>query len=534
MESEARAFVEQLSARIHPVLTEYALAQWNLATTGAAEHQAAMERLGAAYTRLFTDDPAEWAAIQRLFHDRGALGDQLLRRSVERLYCMFASEQVAPEQIDRQAALEAALVDLYTNFRGTIDGRPVPQTQIKTILRDSDDAEVRREAWEASKQIGPAARDRLLELVELRNQAARALGFRDHYAKALALQEIDEAELLGLLDDLERRTREPFRQLKARLDAALAARCRIPVGELRPWHYEDPFFQDAPQAGTANLDALFADQDILALATRTFDGIGLEVRDILARSDLFERANKDQHAFCTHINRLTDDVRVLCNIRPDADWMATTLHELGHAIYDKNLGGDLPFLLRDAAHTNTTEAIAMLMGRLPTDAGWLAEVRGLSGGTACDAAAAALEQQRAGQLIFLRWGLVMVHFERALYADPRRPNLDALWWELIERFQMLKRPEGRAAPDWAAKLHLALAPVYYHNYIIGELTASQISHAIRAKLPGRRLVSNPAAGAFLRDQLFAIGARLPWNDTLERVTGELLNARYFVDELVEQ
>ena len=146
-----------------------------------------------------------------------------------------------------------------------------------------------------------------------------------------------------------------------------AARYRIPLRALRPWHYSDPFFQEAPRTGAVDLDALFSDQDVLELATRTFDGIGLEVRDILARSDLFERENKDQHAFCTHIDRASDDVRVLCNLRPDARWMNTMLHELGHAVYDKYLAADLPFLLRTAAHTNTTEAIAMLMGRLGSD-----------------------------------------------------------------------------------------------------------------------------------------------------------------------
>ena len=96
----------------------------------------------------------------------------------------------------------------------------------------------------------------------------------------------------------------------------------------------------------------------------------------------------------------------------------------------------------------------------------------------------------------------------------------------------MPRPAGRDAPDWAAKIHLATAPVYYHNYILGELTASQLNHAIKAKVPGSRLVDNPAAGAFLRDQLFVLGARYPWNATLERVTGERLSSRHYVEDFI--
>jgi len=534
MESEAQTFVARMTMRIHPIVTQYNLAQWNLATTGAPEHRDALEKLGAVYTRLFTDDPVDWATIQRLYAARSAYGEAALRRQIELLYCDFAGAQVAPEHIDRLAALEAGLTDLYTNFRGTIDGRPVPENQIRIVLREETDSELRREAWEAGKQIGAAARDRLLELVELRNQSARTLGFRDYYAQSMALQEIDENELFALLDDLEQRTREPFRALKAELDAALAARCRVSVSDMRPWHYSDPFFQEPPRAGAVDLDALFQDQDVVALARQTFDGLGLEVGDILERSDLFERENKDQHAFCTHIDRLTDDVRVLCNVRPDASWMSTMLHELGHAIYDKYLATDLPFLLRTAAHTNTTEAIAMLMGRLATDADWLARVRGFDHDAVRAVAAAARAEERSGQLVFLRWGLVMVHFERALYANPRRADLNTLWWDLVERFQLVARPEDRDEPDWAAKIHLATAPVYYHNYILGELTASQLSYAIATESPERRLVGSPAAGAFLRDRLFALGARYPWNETLERVSGERLNSRYFVEDFVDQ
>jgi hypothetical protein len=50
MESEARAFVDALTARIHPIATQYSLTYWNLATTGAPAHKQAFERLAAAYT----------------------------------------------------------------------------------------------------------------------------------------------------------------------------------------------------------------------------------------------------------------------------------------------------------------------------------------------------------------------------------------------------------------------------------------------------------------------------------------------------
>lgn len=274
MQAEARAFVERLTQRIYPLLSTFNQARWDLATLGRPEDYTLVERLGADYKRLFTSEPAEWQTIQQLYAERATITDALLHRSIEQLFFLYAAEQAIPAQIDRIAALEAAMNGLYTNFRGMLDGQPVSENQIKTMLQQETDSQRRRKAWEASKTIGAVAQPDLLELIRLRNQGAQALGFRDYYAQMLQLAEIDEAALFALLDDLEVCTREPFRQLKAEIDAQLAARCAVQVEELRPWHYSDPFFQEPPHTGGVDLDGLFADQDIVALATRTFDGIG--------------------------------------------------------------------------------------------------------------------------------------------------------------------------------------------------------------------------------------------------------------------
>jgi hypothetical protein len=87
---------------------------------------------------------------------------------------------------------------------------------------------------------------------------------------------------------------------------------------------------------------------------------------------------------------------------------------------------------------------------------------------------AKLDAARAAELlVFTRWVLVMNAFERALYADPES-DLDTIWWELVSRHQGITPPDGRRAPDWAAKIHIAVAPVYYHNYLLGEMMASQL------------------------------------------------------------
>ena len=115
--------------------------------------------------------------------------------------------------------------------------------------------------------------------------------------------------------------------------------------------------RDSGESTTSGLDTdhYFRDKDLKAITRETYDSMGLEVRDVLARSDLYERAGKDQHAFCIGIGRdYPYDVRVLANIRPDSYWMDTMLHEFGHAVYDKYINPSLPYLLRSVAHTSST------------------------------------------------------------------------------------------------------------------------------------------------------------------------------------
>ncbi|MBA3944276.1 MAG: M2 family metallopeptidase [Herpetosiphonaceae bacterium] len=525
------AFITAFVARLAPVDRALQLAWWDSNTENNPEAIERLQTLSEQRMALFTD-PAEWQKVQHWYATREQLTDPDLRRQIELLYLDFAANQRTPEQIAHVAHLESSLEATYAAFRGTLVGKPQSDNELLDVLLHSRDSATVQAAWEASKQIGPQVQPDLLELVRLRNTIAQEHGYPDYYVQQLFLQEIDPGVLTTLLDEVDQVTAGPFAAAKADLDRQLAQRFGIAPAELRPWHYGDPFFQSAPPSEGNESDTPYAEQDVVALGIESFAAQGFDVGDIIESSDLFERPGKNQHAFCTQIDRQVNDVRVLCNLRPTARWMDTMLHELGHAVYDKYIPSDLPYLLRAVAHINTTEAIAMLMGRQALNGRWLTTVRKLDLEAANQLELGAKTEQRLGMLIFARWVLVMAHFERELYANPDRRDLNTLWWDLVERFQLLHRPDGRDQPDWAAKIHLAVAPVYYHNYLLGELTASQLEHYIEREVIGNAVVANPAVGPFLREKLFALGARYPWNEALERVTGERLTARHFVEQFV--
>ncbi len=531
----AKKFVEAHVAKMRPLERAAGIAWWDANVSGKDEDfkrkEEAQNRIDAALT-----DPVAFRELKDL-KERGGIQDPLHARQIDVLYLAYLEKQVDPLLLREMVAKANAVEKAFNVYRAEVDGQKLTENQIRKILKDSTSSEERRKAWEGSKGVGAIVEKDLIALAKSRNQAAAQLGFANYHQLMLHLNEQEQPLIMKLFDDLDELTREPFLKAKAEIDERLAANCGVKVAELRPWHYHDPFFQESPTVFGTDLDAIYKDADILKLCREFYTGIGLPIDDVLERSDLFEKAGKSPHAFCTDIDR-EGDVRVLANIVPNEKWMDTMLHELGHAVYSsKNIPPKVPYVLRGASHILTTEGLAMQMGRLGKNGAWQ-EQMGIAPKDAAErqrlsnAGAKVLRNQL---LIFSRWCQVMLRFEKGLYDNPDQ-DLNALWWNLAEKYQSQHRPDGRNAPDYASKIHIVAAPVYYHNYMMGELFASQVHHTIVRELaPGadpRRVayVRNPKVGEFLKQRVIAPGQTLSWNALTKHATGEELTPKAFAKD----
>ena len=534
-QDDFKSFLKEYEAKVIPLSRENNLAAFNASISGKDEDYQKSSALQLEFGK-FHSDPATFARI-KAFRDGGQVADSVLNRELQLLYLTYVGYQIDTLLLAQITALETAIEQKFNTFRTKVGNDSLPDNDVDSILRSSTDSRLLEVVWKASKEVGKIVEPDLRHLAKLRNQAARSVGFTNYYEMQLKLSEIEPSELVALFTELDSLTRGTFVELKSETDSLLAARLKITKTQLRPWHYQNRFFQEAPSIYGVDLNSFYAGKDPVTITKKYFAGIGMPVDSILARSDLYEKPGKYQHAYSTDVDRQGDS-RIVCSIRPDYYWMNTILHELGHATYAYYNDRNLPWLLRPSTQSFTDEAVANFFGALAANPKWIAEVVGADRNELDKVAPACAKSKRAEMLVFSRWSQVMVHFERALYSDPDQ-DLNTLWWNLVEEYQLLTRPEGRNEPDWASKIHIATAPAYYHGYLMGELLASQFTDAIGRTVLGSAdpyslsFTNDPRIGKYFEDKVYHPGSLYPWNEMIERATGQKLTSAFYARQYVK-
>ena len=326
MEKRMMEFISAYEVKVIPLYKAASLASWDANISGTDEDWARSEKASLELAKVFTDKTA-FNELKEL-KESGLVKDSLLARQLELLYNSYLGGQVDPEMLAEQIRMETEISKKYSNFRAKINGKELTDNEVEDILRNSTDSKLLKAAWEGHKMIGPLVAEDILKLVIHRNKIATETGFANYHEMVLKLSGQEPSEVTEIFDELDNMTRSGFAQLKNEIDEYFAKRYKIKTSELMPWHYQNRYFQEAPEIYPVDFDKYYEIQDPVKLAASFYDGIGLNVEPILAKSDLYEKPGKNQHAFSTDIDR-EGDVRTLDNIKPDSYWMNTILQELG-------------------------------------------------------------------------------------------------------------------------------------------------------------------------------------------------------------
>jgi len=252
---KAQKLVETFIKQFRPLDVAASRAWWDANISGKDEDFARKEDAQNKIDELLSDKEAfkEVKAIK----EAGGIDDAVTKRAVDVIYLMYVEKQVDADLLKKMTKLSNTVEQKFNTFRAKVGDKEMTTADVRNVLKDSTLSERRKDVWEASKEVGKVVEPELKELVKLRNQSAKQLGFDNYHALQLYLNEQDQSKVLKLFDQLDQLTREPFRRAKDNIDAKLAANCSIAVAELRPWHYHDPFFQEAPAVFKADLDKIY-------------------------------------------------------------------------------------------------------------------------------------------------------------------------------------------------------------------------------------------------------------------------------------
>src|SRR5262249_60494137 len=131
---------------------------------------------------------AELKQIKQL-RDKGEIEDKIVAREIDVLYLMYLEKQVDPALLKKISAKANAVEQKFNVFRAKVDGKELTDSQVRDVLKKSGDSARRQAVWEASKKVGAEVEADLKELVGLRNEMAKQLGFGNYHALALYLSE---------------------------------------------------------------------------------------------------------------------------------------------------------------------------------------------------------------------------------------------------------------------------------------------------------------------------------------------------------
>ena len=414
---------------------------------------------------------------------------------------------------------------------------------LRNLLRTSPDESIRQSAYDGLRSIGTfVLQNGFIEIIKLRNQLAKALGYLDYYDyKVTNAEGFGKLKLFEMLDGLEQGTRLIMEIGRKELVA------RHGEDVLKPWN------TGFKMAGSiiVKMDPYFPFSKSVERYVRSYAALNIRYKGATMNLDLLDRKNKYSNGFCHWPKPAW--------IKPDGSWqpavtnftsladpkaigsgltaLQTLMHEAGHAAHFANIQQPSPLFSQERAPTSVAyaELQSMFLDSLVGDAAWRARY--------------ALEATHQTPLPFdimeeeiravhpfavfqLRAMLAVSYFEKALYELPEGEVTAENVQALADRIE-LDIQGGYSGRPLLSVPHLVSdeASCYYHGYTLAEMGVHQTRAYFKSKYG--YIVDNPNVGPELTKAYWEPGNSRPFLDLVRDLTGKDLSGSDWIDSLNE-
>ncbi|MES2214069.1 MAG: M3 family metallopeptidase [Patescibacteria group bacterium] len=484
-----------------------------------------------------TDKNLKLEVETHLIKAKGKTKDSLLQW--KRFFDLFQVQESAIMLRKEASKIDDEILKLRSKRKeGYID--PVSKSFVKAsenkmaaLMRTSQDEVLRRACFDALNELPLITLDLYIQVVNKRNEFARAIGYEDFYAYKLWIDEkMEKSELFGLFDGIYSKTKYGFKNLRS-LEKSMP-------GLRKPWN----FGYMMSGSFTKEEDPYFTFDQALMYWGKSFSALGIDMAGGSITLDLLDRKGKHNNGFCHwpipvhYMNgkRIPGHANFTCNVIPGVEGsgvngLHTLFHEGGHA----------------AHYLNSTESeICNNTEYPPSTVSW-AETQSMFIDTICSSIEWKMKYAKTKDGTPYPFDL----FERRVKKlEPLRP-LDLMHMMAVARFEKeiyeTKKLTREKVISLAQRVHknhydrsentLSLLNVphiydwessaYYHGYALAELGLAQWREYFFKKYG--YIVDNPHVGKEMK-RVWRLAARHPSKTFIKMATGKPLSAKAYLND----
>jgi hypothetical protein len=505
---ELVVFLDSLERRYEYACTRMGLANWNSYSKEASYD---LDAAKAEFAKIFSDSTAR-QTIEEWRGKSNSLADKLLARRLELWRrCFIGGTIYADPDI---AKLENRLQQHITDFKLTYAGSPITRGKISNFLREEKKQAKRHALWSVTGKLSAEVADDLLQLVELRNAKAKALGYPNYYSLALQLQAIDEEWLIKTLASLEEHTRPAFEEF------ITASKKKLRIKTFNPWDFNFVLRESAPLP-----DKYFSSDSVFTVIHRFQKGIGF-VADILPIKEVVKDIPFGGLSLAITI---PTDSRFLVNPTKGKRFYSTALHEYGHSLKAVYTTVDYPILkgyewIPGAQCAAFEEGNADMFAEFIDDSLWLSVFT--------RAKPKEIKRYVEGSNVPVLYGIRSLlkdfFIEYEMYKNSEQ-DMAKLERNMFKKY-LLVELDTNELHQYAASIFYTSYPCYFQNYILAGMIGTQLQEALVSKF-GEKKIFNPKVARWIIDHLYAAGETDEWTKRIRDATGKSLDTGPYLRKL---
>ena len=416
-------------------------------------------------------------------------------------------EAAADSQISSNAELATRVESIRKDgaaLRYKVGGKVLDRPELDNLLGHSPDRHLREQAWYAQSDLTTLTGHRISELMKMRNQLAERYAGQKFADFMLQRRATNRQQLATWFEEIRKSTEPEYRLLLSQMQRELK------VEKVEPWDLQFYFSTLTPE-----LETRFG-----------FDGAWLKTARVASLLGFdFTRLPVDVKITDITFGGYTmpiwygKEIKMLVSKHTGVLFADTILHESGHALHFSFVQ-EPTFILRDNYPPPMDEGLGQTMSLML----FRPEISTTVYGLTLEEARALRQRRRLESNYSMRALMVQSEFELLAYDNPDQ-DLDLLYDRVCAKYLDVDCHRSRT---WGYDPFYAAIPIYQQNYVLAEMFAYQVHHALDQKFGP---IWGPQAGTYLHDKFLARGGSLTLDQIMREGTGEGLTAAYLIRAL---